>query len=56
MYVFVSLQVQSKLKAFFERTTVDGPKYDTYLLYYSGSVYDSGDWALAGEHVIFTFV
>lgn len=41
--------VESKLKAFFQRVTTDGPRFDTYILYYSGSVFDQGDWALAGE-------
>ncbi|KAL3852470.1 hypothetical protein ACJMK2_016103 [Sinanodonta woodiana] len=39
--------LESKTKQFFERKTADGPRYDTYLLYYCGDVYDSGDWALA---------
>ena len=41
--------VQSKLRNFFQRVTSDGPRFDTYLVYYSGHVFDSGDWALAGE-------
>ena len=44
-----SESVESKLKAFFQRQTSDGPRYDTYIVYYSGHVYDNGDWALAGE-------
>ena len=40
--------ISSKLRAFFAQSTVDGPRYDTYLLYYSGPVYENGDWALAG--------
>ncbi|XP_012944586.1 transmembrane protein 168-A [Aplysia californica] len=39
--------LHSKLKAFFERRTSDGPRFDTYLLYYSGDVFDTGDWALS---------
>lgn len=39
--------LQPKIKNFFERKTADGPRYDTYLLYYTGDVYDSGDWALS---------
>ncbi|XP_033746705.1 transmembrane protein 168-like [Pecten maximus] len=41
--------LQSKVKAFFGRCCMgeNGPRYDTYLLYYSGDVYDTGDWALA---------
>ena len=41
--------LESKVKNFFERKTSDGPRYDTYLLYYTGDVYDTGDWALAGN-------
>ena len=40
--------LESKVKNFFERKTSDGPRYDTYMLYYTGDTYDSGDWALAG--------
>uniref|UniRef100_A0A0B6YSN7 Transmembrane protein 168 n=1 Tax=Arion vulgaris TaxID=1028688 RepID=A0A0B6YSN7_9EUPU len=39
--------LQNKMKAFFDRRTSDGPRFDTYLLYYSGDVYETGDWALA---------
>ena len=41
--------VQTKLKAFFQKNTEDGPRYDTYLIYYSGHTHDNGDWALAGR-------
>ena len=41
--------VETKLKAFFQRVTSDGPRYDTYVLYYSGSVFEQGDWAMSGE-------
>ena len=41
--------IESKLKSFFQRQTVDGPRYDTYLVYYSGHVHENGDWALAGR-------
>ncbi|XP_059166708.1 transmembrane protein 168-like [Physella acuta] len=41
--------LQNKLKAFFDRRTNDGPRFDTYILYYSGDVYDTGDWALADK-------
>ena len=44
--------VESKLKLFFQRATVDGPRYDTYVVYYSGHVYESGDWALAGRLLV----
>ncbi|CAL1541875.1 unnamed protein product, partial [Lymnaea stagnalis] len=41
--------LQNKLKAFFDRRTNDGPRFDTYLLYYSGDVFDNGDWALTDK-------
>ncbi|XP_043943258.1 transmembrane protein 168-like [Protopterus annectens] len=40
--------VQTKLKSFMELRTVDGPRHDTYILYYSGHSHSSGEWALAG--------
>ena len=40
--------VRSKLKAFFQKQTADGPRFDTYFVYYSGPVFSNGDWALAG--------
>ena len=40
--------VQAKMKGFFQQKTSDGPRFDSYLLYYSGEVMDNGDWALAG--------
>jgi len=42
--------VESKLRAFLQKQTADGPRFDTYLVYYSGHVHKNGDWALAGEH------
>ena len=42
--------VESKVKAFLMRCTSDGPRYDTYLLYYSGPVHSNGDWALLGKN------
>ena len=41
--------VQAKLKGFFQQKTSDGPRFDSYLLYYSGEVMENGDWALAGK-------
>ena len=41
--------VLSKLRGFFQRVTSDGPKYDTYFLYYSGQTYLTGDWAMSGR-------
>ncbi|XP_076469499.1 transmembrane protein 168-like [Babylonia areolata] len=39
--------VHSKLSSFFAQRTGEGPRYDTYLLYYSGDVFENGDWAFA---------
>ncbi|XP_052096356.1 transmembrane protein 168-like [Mytilus californianus] len=39
--------LESKLKAFFDRRMSDGPKYDSYILYFSGDVYENGEWALS---------
>ncbi|XP_013089967.2 transmembrane protein 168-A-like isoform X1 [Biomphalaria glabrata] len=41
--------LQNKLKSFFDRRTNDGPRFDTYVLYYSGDAYENGDWALADQ-------
>ena len=43
--------LESKLKNFFVRRTPDGPRFDTYVMYYSGHVNPAGDWALAGEYL-----
>uniref|UniRef100_A0A146PDB0 Transmembrane protein 168 n=1 Tax=Fundulus heteroclitus TaxID=8078 RepID=A0A146PDB0_FUNHE len=41
--------VQNKLQSFLELRTADGPRHDTYLIFYSGhSQKGSGAWALAG--------
>ncbi|KAM3832320.1 transmembrane protein 168 isoform 1-T5 [Vipera latastei] len=40
--------LHSKLKSFLELRTSDGPRHDTYILYYSGHSHSSGEWALAG--------
>ncbi|XP_078530518.1 transmembrane protein 168 [Lissotriton helveticus] len=40
--------LHSKLKSFLELRTVDGPRHDTYILYYSGHSHSSGEWALTG--------
>ncbi|XP_063073452.1 transmembrane protein 168-A [Engraulis encrasicolus] len=37
-----------KLRNFLELRTAEGPRHDTYLLYYSGHTLRTGDWALAG--------
>ncbi|KAJ8002832.1 hypothetical protein DPEC_G00163070 [Dallia pectoralis] len=45
----VSLEsLQLKLKAFMELCTADGPRHDTYVVFYSGHTHRSGEWALAG--------
>ncbi|XP_035675804.1 transmembrane protein 168-like isoform X1 [Branchiostoma floridae] len=40
--------VESKLKALFERHTPDGPRFDSYVVYYSGHMHPGGDLALSG--------
>ncbi|XP_029471318.1 transmembrane protein 168 isoform X2 [Rhinatrema bivittatum] len=40
--------LHSKLKSFLELRTADGPRHDTYIIYYSGHSHSSGEWALAG--------
>ncbi|XP_068026054.1 transmembrane protein 168 [Melanerpes formicivorus] len=40
--------LHSKIKSFLELRTADGPRHDTYILYYSGHSHSSGEWALAG--------
>uniref|UniRef100_A0A4W5RIM0 Transmembrane protein 168 n=1 Tax=Hucho hucho TaxID=62062 RepID=A0A4W5RIM0_9TELE len=40
--------LQVKLKAFMELCTADGPRHDTYVVFYSGHTHRSGEWALAG--------
>lgn len=47
--------LHSKLKAFLELRTVDGPRHDTYVLYYSGHTHGSGEWALAGKFIFVRF-
>ncbi|KAM9705156.1 LOW QUALITY PROTEIN: transmembrane protein 168-A [Menidia menidia] len=46
----VSLEAaQAKLRSFLELRTADGPRHDTYLLFYSGHTHKaSGAWALTG--------
>lgn len=41
--------LSAKIKTFLELRTADGPRHDTYLIYYSGHCHPSGEWALAGE-------
>ncbi|CAB1333780.1 unnamed protein product, partial [Coregonus sp. 'balchen'] len=40
--------LQAKLKAFLELRTADGPRHDTYVVFYSGHTQRTGAWALAG--------
>ncbi|KAK0154613.1 Transmembrane protein 168-A [Merluccius polli] len=41
--------VQAKLRSFLELRTADGPRHDTYLVFYSGHTQKgTGAWALAG--------
>ena len=47
--------LHSKVTQFFSRKTTDGPRFDTYLLYYSGDCLESGDWALTGELIYLFF-
>lgn len=40
--------LQAKIKSFLELRTADGPRHDTYVIFYSGHSHHSGEWALAG--------
>lgn len=43
----------TKLRAFLELCTDDGPRHDTYLIFYSGHTQKgTGAWALAGERTL----
>lgn len=45
----VSLEtLQAKVKSFLELRTADGPRHDSYVIFYSGHTHRSGEWALAG--------
>ncbi|KAB5571521.1 hypothetical protein PHYPO_G00225860 [Pangasianodon hypophthalmus] len=44
--------LHSKLRSFLEAHTVDGPRYDTYMLFYSGHTHRTGEWALIGGEVL----
>ncbi|GAA6101276.1 transmembrane protein 168 [Tachysurus ichikawai] len=41
-----------KIRSFLEAHTVDGPRYDTYILFYSGHTHSTGEWALIGGEVL----
>ncbi|XP_034541616.1 transmembrane protein 168 [Notolabrus celidotus] len=40
--------LQAKIKSFLDLRTADGPRHDTYIIFYSGHSHRSGEWALAG--------
>ncbi|XP_028814313.1 transmembrane protein 168 [Denticeps clupeoides] len=44
--------LQSKLRFFLDYRTSDGPRHDTYMLFYSGHTDHNGDWALAGGNTL----
>ncbi|KAM8973455.1 transmembrane protein 168 [Pelodytes ibericus] len=44
--------LHSKLKSFLELRTSDGPRHDTYIIYYSGHSHSTGEWALAGGETL----
>lgn len=44
--------LQAKLRTFLELQTADGPRHDTYLVFYSGHTHRSGEWALAGQNYL----
>lgn len=44
--------LHSKIKSFLELRTSDGPRHDTYILYYSGHSHGTGEWALAGNSFV----
>lgn len=39
----------AKIKSFLELRTADGPRHDTYVIFYSGHSHRSGEWALSGK-------
>lgn len=47
--------LQAKIKSFLELRTADGPRHDTYVIFYSGHTHRSGEWALSGEMSIQRF-
>uniref|UniRef100_A0A8C6TWI3 Transmembrane protein 168a n=1 Tax=Neogobius melanostomus TaxID=47308 RepID=A0A8C6TWI3_9GOBI len=45
--------VLNKLRSFLELRTADGPRHDTYLIFYSGHTHKTnGSWALAGNEAL----
>jgi len=46
-------ELSKKLRLFFAQTTVEGPRYDTYLLFYCGPTTASGgEWALTDNQTL----
>lgn len=44
--------LQTKIKSFLELRTADGPRHDTYVIFYSGHTHRTGEWALTGKRNI----
>ncbi|XP_051975845.1 transmembrane protein 168 [Xyrauchen texanus] len=44
--------LQAKLRKFMDAHTADGPRHDTYVLFYSGHTHRSGEWALSGGDIL----
>ncbi|KAM9807457.1 transmembrane protein 168-like [Neosynchiropus ocellatus] len=44
--------LQAKIKSFLALRTADGPRHDTYVIFYSGHTRQSGEWALAGDDTL----
>ncbi|XP_069832295.1 transmembrane protein 168 [Dendropsophus ebraccatus] len=44
--------LHTKVKSFLELRTMDGPRHDTYVIYYSGHSHSTGEWALAGGETL----
>ncbi|XP_015259496.1 PREDICTED: transmembrane protein 168 [Cyprinodon variegatus] len=44
--------LQAKIRSFLELRTPDGPRHDTYVIFYSGHTHRSGEWAMAGGDVL----
>lgn len=40
--------LQAKVRSFLDLRTSDGPRHDTYVIYYSGHTHRTGEWALSG--------
>ncbi|KAJ0028998.1 hypothetical protein NQD34_003995 [Periophthalmus magnuspinnatus] len=44
--------LQAKVRSFLDLRTSDGPRHDTYIIYYSGHTHRSGEWALSGGDTV----